>query len=123
MIGTSTGGKQTLITQLPASPIPKYIIFDGDELTLTRSPCGIDMFTFGKGRQMFVNKLLGIILTGMGWMAVKGVDWSKTGGAGGPRMKDLVIYGMPAAVVHRQDWPTRFSLDAFAGRLIGTGVA
>lgn len=113
------GGKQTLIER--SGTIPKVRIFDGDE-RLHYKPC-IDV-TFGSAAKMFGDKLLGIILTGMGADGREGCRLVKdVGGAVWAQDEATsVIYGMPAAVAQAGLADEILPLDAFAGRLID-GVA
>ncbi|MBK8973635.1 MAG: chemotaxis response regulator protein-glutamate methylesterase [Hahellaceae bacterium] len=109
------GGKQILIERSGTSP--KVRIFDGDE-RLHYKPC-IDV-TFGSAAKMFGDKLLGVILTGMGAdgregcrliKEVGGVVWAQDEATS-------VIYGMPAAVTQAGLADEILPLDAFASRLI-----
>ncbi len=113
------GGKQTLIER--AGSVPKARIFDGDE-RLHYKPC-IDV-TFGSAAKMFGDKLLGVILTGMGADGREGCRMLKDAGSVVWAQDEAtsVIYGMPMAVAQAGLADEILPLDHFAQRLVD-GVA
>jgi two-component system chemotaxis response regulator CheB len=109
------GGKQTLIER--AGSCPKAKIFDGDE-RLHYKPC-IDV-TFGSAAKMFGDKLLGVILTGMGADGREGCRMLKEAGSVVWAQDEAtsVIYGMPMAVAQAGLADEILPLESFAPRLV-----
>lgn len=115
------GGKQMMIEGRPGSA--KLRIIDGGE-RMNYKPC-VDV-TFGSAAKVYGDKVLSMVLTGMGADGREGARMLKTAGATiwAQDEESCVVYGMPQAVAKAGISTEDLPLDRIAERmLVEVGLA
>ncbi|KII75473.1 protein-glutamate methylesterase/protein-glutamine glutaminase [Vibrio renipiscarius] len=109
------GGKQMMIDGRPASA--KLRIIDGGE-RMNYKPC-VDV-TFGSAAKVYADKVLSIVLTGMGADGREGARMLKAAGATiwAQDEESCVVYGMPQAVAKAGISTEDLPLDRIAERML-----
>ncbi len=115
------GGKQMMIDGRPGSA--KLRVIDGGE-RMNYKPC-VDV-TFGSAAKIYADKVLSMVLTGMGADGREGARMLKTAGATiwAQDEESCVVYGMPQAVAKAGISTEDLPLDRIAERiLVEVGLA
>ncbi|MDP2575190.1 chemotaxis response regulator protein-glutamate methylesterase [Vibrio penaeicida] len=109
------GGKQMMIDGRPGSA--KLRIIDGGE-RMNYKPC-VDV-TFGSAAKIYQDKVLSMVLTGMGADGREGARMLKTAGATiwAQDEESCVVYGMPQAVAKAGLSTEDLPLDRIAERIL-----
>lgn len=110
------GGRQMLITGSEHNAKIKIIDDNSEKITFKPS---VDI-SFGSASKIFVGKVLGIILTGMGSDGREGSRMLKTQGATiwSQDEQSCVVYGMPQAVTNAGISELSLPIDSFSNSIL-----